>query len=180
MRTRLSDLVHLGVYKFMITKGKPRPKLEFRQIKPTAVALHRQMYTAFAEGDLATLKKVCVDGGLLQNFIARIHARGKDKMQWEMVKLKRARVVSNRAFKLPVDHSGMRQAVVRVVSRQKLTRYRPDGSIVAGSGKEKDVVEYVVIQRRLMGGKESPWQVWGTTEETSLEKLEQERRAMIA
>ena len=64
----------------------------------------------------------------------------------------------------------MRQAVVRIRSRQSLTRYK-DGQVVAGSGQEKDVQEYVVIQKRLWKGKEEGWLVWGTMEETTMEKL---------
>ena len=40
-------LFRLLYYKYAIIK--PRPKLKPRQIAPSALALHRQMYTAFAE-----------------------------------------------------------------------------------------------------------------------------------
>ena len=40
-----------------------------------------------------------------------------------------------------------------------------------GEGTEKDVTEYIVIQRRVWYGAEEPWQVWGTTEETDIESL---------
>jgi len=33
------------------------------------------------------------------------------------------------------------------------------------------VDEYVVIQRRVMKGKEEPWMVWGTTQETSVDEV---------
>jgi len=153
-------------------------KLRMRQTAPAAVALHRQMYTAFAEGDLQTLTKICADG-LLDSFTARIHARGRETVRWELVKYsKRPRVMSNRAASLMIDGAGLRQAVVRICSTQRLTRYRPDGTVVPGSGKEKDVQEYIVIQKKLFQGKEEDWIVWGTTEETTLEKLEEQRRTM--
>lgn len=70
----------------------------------------------------------------------------------------------------------MRQAVVRIQSRQSLARIigvGPDGQeiIAKGTGQDKEIREYVVIQRRIWKGVEEPWVVWGTTEETSLSKI---------
>jgi protein MBA1 len=73
---------------------------------------------------------------------------------------------------------GIRQVVVRISSRQKLTRYKADGSIVPNTGKEKDVTEYFVIQKNMRGGKEGEWTVWGTTEETDLDKFQAEQLAV--
>ena len=42
---------------------------------------------------------------------------------------------------------------------------RPDAPI-KGTGEEKDVSEYLVLQRRIWKEVEEPWMVWGTTEET--------------
>jgi mitochondrial protein MBA1 len=51
--------------------------------------------------------------------------------------------------------------------------------VVPGSGKEKDVVEYVVLQRQYEGWREGEWRVWGTTRETTLDDIEEwERRAL--
>lgn len=36
-------------YKYTLIKKKPRPKMGLRKVGPTAQALYRQMYTAFAE-----------------------------------------------------------------------------------------------------------------------------------
>jgi len=51
----------------------------------------------------------------------------------------------------------------------------PDEEQVADSGvvpkDAKAAVEYLVIQKSVRKSKEGPWMVWGTTEETSLEKL---------
>ena len=44
--------------------------------------------------------------------------------------------------------------------------------MVPGTGKERDVVEYVVIQRKYWQWDEEEWQIWGTTEETTLEDVE--------
>ena len=60
----------------------------------------------------------------------------------------------------------LRQAVVRIQSRQSLARLKPNGELIEGTGEEKDVREYVVVQRRMMKEKEEPWMVWGTVEES--------------
>lgn len=140
------------------------------------------MYSAFAEGDSTTLRKICTDG-VYDSMRARISARAKgEKVQWELVQYnKRAKVVSNRAARLPMEGAAVRQAVVRICSRQKLTRWRRvrgenELEMVPGSGKEKDVVEYVVVQRRCGNWKEEDWQVWGTTGETTLKDVEEWQR----
>lgn len=160
------------VYKL---SNKPRLKLQLNQTAAAALGLHRQMYTAFAEGDVRLLDKICADG-LRESFRTRILARPKgERWQWELVKYnKRPKVVSNRAASLGIDGMGLRQHVIRICSRQRLTRYKPNGTVAPGSGKEKDTTEYLVIQKRLDKSVEQDWMVWGTTEETTLEKLELE------
>ena len=74
---------------------------------------------------------------------------------------------------LPVKGVGLRQVVVRLRSRQSLARIigrrGPDqDAVVEGTGEEKKVQEYLVLQRRIWKGKEQPWMVWGTTQESSL------------
>ena len=44
-------------------------------------------------------------------------------------------------------------------------------TVVEGTDKEKDVDELVVIQRRIMKGKEDAWMVWGTTQETGVDEV---------
>ncbi|KAI9715908.1 MAG: hypothetical protein M1812_005728 [Candelaria pacifica] len=162
------DLASLWAY-MRITK--PRKKLLLRQTAPTAIELHRKMYTAFAEGDISTLRKICAEG-ILESFRKRIAARAGEKWEWNLESYRRTpRVVSNRAVKLPLDKAGLRQAVVNIESRQSLTRTRPDGTRVPGTGTQKVVREYVVIQKQMFDGVENRWLVWGTTEETTLSKL---------
>jgi protein MBA1 len=84
-------------------------------------------------------------------------------------------VVTNKAVKLPIEKSGLRQAVVRISSRQSLTRYKGDGTPVPRTGTEKEIREYLVIQKMLIKGTEEPWKVWGTTDETTLEAWEEEK-----
>lgn len=131
------------------------------------------MYSAFASGDIKTLRRICADG-LLESFEARIRARSKGEVwSWELVSMKgRPSVVSHRSATLGIEGMGLRQAVVRIRSTQRLTRYK-GGEVVKGSGGEKDVTEYIVIQRRMMHDKEEDWVVWGTTEETTIDMLEE-------
>ena len=60
----------------------------------------------------------------------------------------------------------MRQAVVKLHSKQSLARLKPNGDLVPGTGQVKDVSEYVVLQRRMWKEEEEPWMVWGTVEES--------------
>ena len=67
----------------------------------------------------------------------------------------------------------MRQVVVRLQSKQSLARIIPgsngkEDTVVKGTGEAKDVTEYLVIQRRMLKGKESAWSVWGTTGESDI------------
>ncbi|KAH8782340.1 MBA1-like protein-domain-containing protein [Hyaloscypha sp. PMI_1271] len=160
-------------------------KLSRSTLTPTAVALHRQMYNSFAEGDVVALRKICADG-LYDSFRARIGNRPRgEKVDWELVDYnKRSKLISNRAARLPIEGAAVIQAVVRIASRQKLTRWVKGKSgsmeVVPGSGKEKDVVEYVVLQRQYEGWREGEWQVWGTTQETTLDDVEEWERKALA
>ncbi|KAI9795482.1 MAG: hypothetical protein M1833_007012 [Piccolia ochrophora] len=175
MKRMFLDLGSLLIYKSFT---KPWLKLRRRQVAPTAVALHQQMYTAFADADVETLRKICGDG-LLSKFRSGIHSRGRETLEWVLHKYTKAsRIVSHRAARLPVEGTAVQQAVVRIQSRQSLTRYGPDRKVVAGTGQEREIREYVVLQKRLLQGKEGPWIVWGTTGETSFDDLMEEEARM--
>lgn len=142
------------------------------------------MYLAFAAGEVPTIRRLCADG-LFETFSNRIANRDKaEKVEWELVRYnKRTKVVSHRAVRFPVEGGGIRQAVVRICSRQKLTRTRVGKGgkkeVVQGSGREKDVVEYLVVQKIMRDWEEGEWKVWGTTGETTLEDVEMwERKAL--
>lgn len=60
-----------------------------------------------------------------------------------------------------------RQAIVRIHSLQSLAKFTPRGELVKGSDTPKEIMEYVVLEKKYENGKESPWYVWGTTEETT-------------
>lgn len=185
---RFRDQLSLFALKYSSPKEKSwfkrSIKLSRSTIMPTAVALHRQMYTSFAEGDAATLRKICTDG-IYDSFRSRIGNRARgEKVVWELVKYnQRSKLISNRAMRLPIEGAAFRQAVVRIASRQKLTRWvKAKGGemqVAPGSGKERDVVEYVVVQRQYERWEEGEWRIWGTTKETTLDDVEEwERRAL--
>ena len=177
IKRRLQDLFVMAIYR--ITNRADGIKINFRATKPIATALHQNMYTAFAEKDLSTLKRICCSG-LYDSFVSRISARPKgETWTWELVKMtKSPKVMSNRAASLGIDRAGIRQAVVRICSQQRLTRYKLDGSVVPGTGEVKEVKEYIVIQKTLWQGVESEWMVWGTTEETTIEKVREAQAAI--
>ncbi|KAI9798542.1 MAG: hypothetical protein M1825_005323 [Sarcosagium campestre] len=161
--------------------GKPRIKLQKRTILPTAVAYYELVFKAFAEGNMGLLREYCCDG-LLASFRARIHARGRDRLEWNLhpdpssssrrtpVKA-RARLVSHSAARLPTEGSGIRQAVVRIDSNQSLTRWDATGQQVPGTGRARSVREYLVLQKVLQAGEESPWSVWGTVDEYKVDDI---------
>ncbi len=142
------------------------------------------MYTSFAEGDITALRKMCSDG-LYDSFRARIGNRQRgEKVVWELVKYNRgSKLVSHRGGKLPIEGAAIRQAVVKISSRQRLTRFikGKDGEmqVVPGSGKEKDVVEYLVVQTMAKDWREGAWIVWGTTTETTLDDIKEWDRRLL-
>ncbi|KAI6247263.1 hypothetical protein HI914_04264 [Erysiphe necator] len=181
--SRFRDFLSLLLCKFTSPKVKGFWNRSFNlnrsSLVPTAIALHRQMYTAFAEADDITLRNICLDG-INDNFRNRIaHRPREEKVTWELLKYsKTPKLISNRAAKTPINGMILRQAVVRICSKQKLTRYtKIRGTTkfeqIKGSGKEKDVVEYIVIQRVYEQWKPQNWMIWGTAQETSLEDLEE-------
>lgn len=131
-------------------------------------------------GDNLTINSICTEG-LRDRFRARISLRKPgEKYVWTLHDyVGRPRVMSHRATVIPIEDalnrkSSMRQAVVRIRSRQSLTRTGRAGVEVVGEqgGDDvKEITEFVVIQKRLWKGTDEKWKVWGTTEETSAEGM---------
>ncbi|PQE15180.1 Mitochondrial inner membrane Mba1 protein [Rutstroemia sp. NJR-2017a WRK4] len=186
-KARVMDMVSIFAMKFSsprVGRMKYKIQLDRHRIVPTAKGMHDEMYKAFAEGDSKTLHKICADG-LYESFMGRIGARPKgEKIEWELVRMNGTpKIISHRAATLPVAMgagSFLRQAVVRIASRQKMTRKSRNGEVVPGSGKEKDVVEYLVLQMFYRGYEPGEWRVWGTTEETTLERAEEWEEEAVA
>jgi protein MBA1 len=142
--------------------------LENRKIAPTAVALHSQMYTAFAAGDLSKLRKICADG-LYTSFAARIARRERgEKVSWMLVRhIGGPKVVSNMATQLPMEGAAIQQAVVKIKSVQKARTMKPGQKATADQ--ERETEEYIVVQRKWHKWVATEWEVWGTTEVTPYE-----------
>ncbi|KAL8953970.1 MAG: hypothetical protein Q9222_000180 [Ikaeria aurantiellina] len=172
VKRRLEEIRMGWAYKYTLSKQKPRPKMSLRKVGPTAQALYRQMYTAFADGDTTTLSTICTEG-LLSSFRSRITARSRnERFRWTLHQFLRGpKFVSQRIAVLPYKGAAIRQVVVRLQSRQSLDRVvsqgrdRSDGLAFDNDG-GKAVSEYLVLQRRMWKEKEEPWMIWGTTEET--------------
>ncbi|KAL2353825.1 hypothetical protein BJ546DRAFT_113837 [Cryomyces antarcticus] len=188
LKTRVRDFVSVLGFKFFMNGRFKRPwmNLELRRLPSIATAMQRQMYTAFADGDIETLRRICADG-LLASFRARLENRPvSQRFRWTFHNhTSRPRVISHKAVILPASLGGgkaaVRQVVVRIKSRQSLVRIQKvrqkDGSMVeklAGPEEPKEVTENVLIQKQLWNGKEGPWIVWGTVEETTSERWQTE------
>lgn len=183
-RLHLRDLLSLFAMKISSPRGKRwwnrALHLNRSKISPVAVDLHQKMYTAFADGDIPKLKEICTDG-VFDSMRARIGGRQRtERVKWELLRYNgSSKVVSDRMAQIPGGAGGgnaLRQAVVRIRSTQKLSR-AVGGRLVEGSGREKDVVEYVVLQCRFEKWAPQEWRVWGTTMETSLKDVEKWQRA---
>ncbi|KAI4124125.1 MAG: hypothetical protein LQ338_004971 [Usnochroma carphineum] len=83
-------------------------------------------------------------------------------MRWTLHRFARGpKFVSQRIAMLPYKGAALRQVVVRLRSRQSLARLVSSGKnkpeeIVKGTGDEKEVSEYLVLQRRVMKNQEGP------------------------
>lgn len=136
------------------------------------------MDMARCRGDIATLSTLCTEG-LLASFKSRIAARPRDeRLRWTLHSFLRGpKFVSQRIAMLPYKGAALRQVVVRLRSRQSLARLLLNGkdnkseTLVKGTGEENEVVEYLVLQRRMLKDEEGPWMIWGTTTETDLAKV---------
>ncbi|KAG0138491.1 hypothetical protein HOY82DRAFT_142987 [Tuber indicum] len=166
MKQKLMDLRDMLVFRYT-TKHSLRPF----QARKFGEALHKNMYAAFAVGDIDSLRAICGDG-LLSSFRKRLSVRPSNvRMEWRLHRmLSQPRVVSSKAHHYVGLGLNRRQAVVRLHSLQSLAKVTlgKRGEVLSREGgEEKEVVEYLVIEKKYDKDIESPWSVWGTTEETT-------------
>lgn len=141
---------------------------------------------------------------VLRSFQDRVAARGPLTMEWQLTKTPSMSIVSHRASLFGDDQpdTAYRQAVIRIVSTQKLTvkpsavavgrrssvsesvnRTRRRKSIEESHEVHTDasfpentqprkVVEYFVLQRRVIRGQEEDWKIWGFTQASTPAKIE--------
>ena len=117
---------------------------------------------------MTTLEKICADG-LADTFRRRIEQRSSaENLRWTLHRYKPwARVVSHKAAAFPgFENAGLRQAVVKLKSRQSLEKVDSTGNSIPGTEQVQEKAEYIVVQRKLWEGREGDWMVWGTTEES--------------
>jgi protein MBA1 len=168
-------------------------KIQSRTIVPAAKDLHKQLYTAFAEGDVKKLKDITAET-LLETFRSRLSQRKPhERVSWELVKYKGwTRKVMHVTVPYPMNVGGLpvglQQAVVKIRSVQRMrtgsvpqqkqkgaipaaTATNTDTEVVWGEPKEKTVTEYVVIQRQLVKGKQDDWHIWGFAKEFDIKEL---------
>lgn len=121
----------LTYYKFFLNRSmRPRPILDIfkrSRLTSTATSLHRDMYTAFAEGNLKELSTICADG-IFSSFRSRLAQRKpNERVEWNCQMLRRPKLVSHRASQMPFPAPdgtkiGMRQAIFRMQTRQNLVK----------------------------------------------------------
>ena len=186
MWTRMLDAYGMVAFKWLV---KPRPKFELATIAPKASEMHREMYGAFAAGNLESVhSKVCT--GLYGSLRGRVQQRAPNTyLRWSVKKqLSSPRLCSFKAAVLPgpkgesaEERNAQIQAVVKLHTLQSLQHVKKVAKRVGqklvtseeliGAEEEKESVEYVVLQKTLRRGKMNNWQVWGFTNETSLNRL---------
>ena len=174
---------------------RPRWKARRANIAPTAKAMYREMLEAFAQGDKATLDRICLSE-FAKKLAAAIDRRSpRERVCFELVKYNQPllypRLLSHQIHQAnPFDKVWMtEQAVVAVNSTQQASRqYAATGETVPGSLRIQDKIEYVVLSRQASQKtfETGPWRIWGTTSATTLDAylkekavidLEQARRA---
>ncbi|EEP75617.1 predicted protein [Uncinocarpus reesii 1704] len=178
LKMKVMNFISILSFCKFVNKGLP---LRLRERKRRALDLHKQMYTAFANGDVGLLKQICCQG-IHQNFAARISRRPRTtpRLLWTLHSYKKfpfaptfsgAQVVSDRGAALPEAKGfGIRQAVIRIQSKQSLVT--PGTGEEQNVEKQQDCTEYIVLQRFMVNGEDGDWKVWGLAEETTPEDLE--------
>jgi hypothetical protein len=196
-------LTSLVYYKFSVKgwRAKGKPKLLFQRHVQLAKEMHHDLLEAFAEGDINTtersLKNISAPG-FFKHLSSRVSARPfTQRLKWTLLKYNATpRVVASRATPMPkpMEHSGVRQMVVRIESQQQMEQW--DYEVHQSFAKKqkakseeqiyeekkergevettvKDVTEYLVLQQRIWRGETLPWKIWGlATEHASLEDWE--------
>jgi len=189
------------VYKRRIyphTHRRLRPKIATRTIPAAARTLHKKLFSAYAAGNAARISKLTAES-LAASLASRIsHREPGTRLHWSVVRyVRRPRVVSQKAAELPFlvegEKAGARQAIVRIETEQRVVMGRKlaDGQMdladkedgfwsdKSGDGIEwgvprvKNVVEYMVLQRKMIKGVEEPWYIVGFARETTANDIRQ-------
>jgi hypothetical protein len=156
---------------------------------PAALHLHKTFHEALGRGDRRILQSICCDGLMQQSSIRmqqRIRLRENNE-KWLLKKYTgvqypswlqywplsvflpraHARVMSDRYTALPFPNSAVRQVVVRISSVQEYTL------ATANAPTTMKHTDYVVIQKMMTKGEEGEWKIWGLTNTTNKEEMEE-------
>lgn len=171
-----------------ITGRRKKLPLDLRERHVNARDLHQKLYSAIAEADRATIKKVACSGLATQQIsrLDRIRLNGEveqqdwtvkyrgwivpSKLYWTFQSLipscfKAVHILADTQATLPVGPGLLvRQVFVRIDSTQTLDK--KDGTDVIA----KNIREYMIIQQRIVEEKPEEWKVWGTIEPTTTEE----------
>lgn len=174
-KNRIVDRLQMLAFKMSSSRGKRwwnrSMRIDRSLLGPLTEQLHRKMYKALARGDAEELRDICL-GGVFQKHCSLIASRKPtETYEWTCKLLKTPRVVSDKGVRLSDDGTMLRQAVVKMRTRQRLTK-KVDGKLAKGTGKDVDITEYVVLQSIYELWEPRPWKVWGTTSVTSLESYD--------
>jgi hypothetical protein len=170
-----------------LTNAALRQPLQLDYRLDFATNLHKTFYTALSNGDKKALQEICCDG-LLRTARTRIEKRKAlhasyepwaltkyvgltlDRLNfWPVTAIlpgQRFRVVSDRIAPLPMPDSYIRQCVVRIVSKQTYWLADSPKQVTA----QHD--EYVVIQQMTSKGESGLFRLWGITEPTTMEEID--------
>ncbi|KAF6827050.1 hypothetical protein CPLU01_09314 [Colletotrichum plurivorum] len=165
-------------------RERPQLQLSWRQIAPTAKALHVQLNQALAAADRDTLRKICTPR-LAESLSATVSRRkASEVLTWELIDHgKEPSVVSHKLAMMPPVGKGpfVQQAVVRILSTQKLGKQDArTGESIEGALKVRKLTEYIVLTRQIEPKTYKPgeWLVWGTIAGTTPEDWAEEEKAM--
>lgn len=157
---------------------RPRWRPRSRKIGTTAKAMYREVLEAFAAGDIQTIERLCVPAYALKLSAAIQKRDPRERVLFEVLKYHRPYTFPKlkshqiRAVNEFEQHILTEQAVVGIDSTQQLMRQDiRTGSVIPGSVKIQQKVEYVVMTRNVdkRTWESAPWRIWGTTAEKPLE-----------
>lgn len=187
LKIRFMEVYSMAAFKYFMVK--PRPDLEMFKVAALAAKMHKQMYHAFADGNLDALENR-VGSGLFGSLRGRVVQRAPNTfLRWSVKEqLAEPKLCSFKAAVLPgneerTEKNAQIQAVVKLHTVQTLQHVKRVSKRAGGKGavvtreedmgpkEEKESIEYIVLQKIIRKGKVSDWKVWGFAEETTLAKL---------
>lgn len=129
-----------------------------------------------------TLHQMIGKPRVVSNRAAMLPFGKESALRQVVVKIRSRQSLGRKVVQPGAKGKNVPSAPARNTSRNAKSSNREDSSqlgstsqedlvISSHPGEEKEVTEYVVIQRRMWNGKEEPWILWGLTEETPLEAV---------